>query len=145
MTIIKKDAYMEYKLDNAVGYLINVTAGKFKNKIYQVLSSYDITPEQWIVLTRLWEGDGKTQRQLAEETFKDQPNIARILRKMEYKGYIERGHDDKDRRITLVFITQKGIQLSKQLLPLVSEYQQQMLENLSADEISTLKALLRKI
>ena len=136
---------MEYKLDNAVGYLINVVAGKFKNKIYQVLSSYDITPEQWIVLTRLWEGDGKTQRQLAEETFKDEPNIARILSKMECKGYIERGSDVKDKRITLVFITQQGIQLSEQMLPLVSEYQKRMVENLSAEEISTLKIILRKI
>jgi DNA-binding MarR family transcriptional regulator len=136
---------MEYKLDNAVGYLINVVAGKFKNKIYQVLSSYDITPEQWIVLTRLWEGDGKTQRQLAEETFKDEPNIARILSKMECKGYIERASDGKDRRITIVSITPKGVQLSEQMLPLVIEYQKRMIENLSADEISTLKIILRKI
>lgn len=136
---------MEYKLDNAVGYLINVVAAKFKNKIYQVLSSYEITPEQWIVLTRLWEGDGKTQRQLAEETFKDEPNIARILSKMECKGYIERVSDVQDKRITLVFITQRGIQLSEQMLPLVSEYQKRMVENLSAEEISTLKIILRKI
>ncbi len=136
---------MEYKLDNAVGYLINVVAGKFKNKIYQVLAAYDITPEQWIVLTRLWEGDGKTQRQLAEETFKDEPNIARILSKMECKGYIERVSDVKDRRITLVFITPKGVQLSEQMLPLVIEYQKRMVENLSADEISALKIILRKI
>lgn len=136
---------MEYKLDNALGFLINVAAAKFKNKISQVLSSSDITSEQWLVLTRLWEGDGKTQRQLAEETFKDEPNIARILSKMECKGYIARGSDDKDRRITLVFITQKGIQLSKQTLPLVNEYQKRMVDNLSADEISTLKSILKKI
>ena len=136
---------MEYKFDNGVGYLIIVAAGKVKNKFYQVLSSYDITPEQWIILTRLRESDGKTQKQLAQETFKDEPNIARILRKMEAKGYIERGADDKDKRITLVFITQRGIQLFEQLIPLVSEHQKRTVKNLSADEISTLKTLLGKI
>ena len=135
---------MEYNLNDAVGYLINLVAGKFKNKIYQVLTPYDITPEQWLILTRLWQGDGKTQRQLAEETCKDEPNIARILSKIECKGYIERRPDAVDRRRTFVFITDRGIQLSEQLFPLVKAYQIRMLENLSADEILTLKILLRK-
>jgi DNA-binding MarR family transcriptional regulator len=31
------------------------------------------------VLNRLWEKDDVTQNELAERTFKDQPNIGRIL------------------------------------------------------------------
>ena len=40
---------------------------------------FDMTPEQWAVLNRLWEKDDVTQNDLAERTFKDQPNIGRIL------------------------------------------------------------------
>lgn len=136
---------MEYKFEYGVGYLIIVIAGKIKGKLFQLLSSYDITPEQWIVLTRLQECDGKTQKQLAQETFKDEPNMARILRKMETKGYVERSVDDKDKRIILVYITHKGLQLYEQLIPLVSEHQKQTVKNLSAKEFVTLKNLLGKL
>jgi len=40
---------------------------------------FDMTPEQWAVLNRLWEKDDVTQNDLTERNFKDQPNIGRIL------------------------------------------------------------------
>lgn len=136
---------MESKFDNGVGYSIIVIAGKLKNKFYQLLSAYNITPEQWIILTRLRDKDGKTQKQLALETFKDEANIARILRKMEDKGYLERRSNDKDKRISLVYITQEGVQLFDQLIPLVNKHQEGTVKKLSKDEISTLINLLEKL
>lgn len=136
---------MEYRLNDAIGYLISVVYGNFRNEIYHLLAPYEITPGQWVVLTRLVDGDGKTQKQLADETLKDEPNIGRILKHLERKGYIYRSQDAKDKRMTIVLITEKGRQFSEQLLPLVIDYPKRLLQGLSEDEILTLKSILEKL
>jgi DNA-binding MarR family transcriptional regulator len=136
---------MEYNLNDSLGYLLNIVRSKFKYEIYHILSPYGITPDQWTVLTQLSENDGKTQTQLADETFKDDPNIARILRKLENKGYILRSQDVKDKRIMIVFLSQQGKQLTEQLMPLMLDYQKKMEQHLSIAEILALKALLKKL
>ncbi|MBP2651329.1 MAG: transcriptional regulator [Firmicutes bacterium] len=136
---------MAYKLNDALGYLVNIVAGRYKNEIYSVLAPYDLTPEQWIVLNRLWEGDGKTQRELAIETFKDEPNIARILQKLECKAYVHRCADCKDRRIMLVYITETGKCVAEAALPVIFDYQKRMTKRLSDSEVLLLKGLLKKL
>ncbi|XXT25583.1 MarR family transcriptional regulator [Sorangium sp. So ce429] len=53
----------------------------------------EITPEQWMVLVRLWEQEGVTQMHLAERTFRDVPTMSRIVALMERDGLIERRQD----------------------------------------------------
>lgn len=136
---------MEYNLDESLGYLLNVVTGKFKHEIYRCLAPFDVTPGQWVVLTRLWEGDGKTQKQLAEETYKDEPNIARILRKLESKRYITRSPDAQDKRTSLVFLTEQGKELLPGLLSVVTQFQAHAEQYLSPKEVVIIKKLLVKL
>ena len=39
----------------------------------------EITPEQWMVLVRLWEQDDRTQTELGQATYQDRPTMSRIL------------------------------------------------------------------
>jgi len=44
-----------------------------KNNLLHKFKDYDITPEQWAVLNRLWVRNGISPKELAELTSKDQP------------------------------------------------------------------------
>ncbi|MDR3594214.1 MarR family transcriptional regulator [Clostridium sp.] len=135
-----------YELEDSLGYLLNIAAGISKNALYSVLSPYEITPEQFILLTKLnIGGDGKTQRQLAAESYKDEANITRILKKLELKGYAHKVSDIKDKRNNLVFITKEGHSLIETLRPLIIDYRKQMFKNLSEEEILTVEIILKKI
>ncbi len=136
---------MNFNLDNSVGYLINIVARKLKNELNHRFTSFDITPEQWAVLNRLWEKEGVTQKDLAERTFKDQPNIGRILDKLEKKGLIRRCADTEDRRVLIVFLTQEGQELKKELIPIAIEVLDLAQKDISEEEIKVLETVLKKI
>lgn len=135
-----------HKSENSLGYMLNIAAALNKNALYSVLAPYEITPEQFTLLTKLdVDGEGKTQRQLSQESYKDEANIARILKKLELKEYAKKVSDNKDKRNNLVFITPKGQKLIEMLHPLVNDYRKRMFKNLSEQEILTMETILKKI
>ncbi|WP_459477810.1 MarR family winged helix-turn-helix transcriptional regulator [Clostridium saccharoperbutylacetonicum] len=135
------------KFDNSLGYLLGIAAAINKNELYSVLAPYDITPEQFTLLTKLDidPSKGKTQRQLAHESYKDEANITRILKKLELKGYVQKIVDSKDKRNNFVFLTEEGQALLNLLQPLIIDYRKRMLKNLSEEEILTMKKMLKRI
>src|ERR671918_1689936 len=106
-----------FQLDNSYGYLINLAAQRLKYELHRTFQAhgYDITPEQWAVLNRLWEEDGLSQVELAERTFKDKPGTTRILNLLEKKVVVVRRPDEKDGRVLRVFLTKVGRDLRDKL------------------------------
>ena len=67
---------MKTKLDEYVGYNIFVVASLLKRQIFRILSkqNINITPDQWIVLSYIWENDGQTISELVKNSNKDFAN-----------------------------------------------------------------------
>lgn len=136
---------MEFKPDAPLGYVINKTALALKNELGRRFKPYDITVEQWRVLNRLWEKDGLTQKELAEQIFKDQPNTTRILDKLQNKGIIRREASPDDRRAFIINLTDEGRMLREQLLPIARRMGEDVFMGISEEEQQLLKVLLNKI
>src|SRR5215211_725745 len=136
-----------FKLDDSYGYLINLTAQRLKYALHQTFQAkgYDITPEQWAVLNRLWEQDGLSQVELAERTFKDKPGTTRILNLLGKKGIVLRRRDAEDGRVLHVFLTKVGKDLKEKLIPCAEEVLVKSGQNLSKEEVLQLKHILTKI
>ena len=136
-----------FKLDDSYGYLINLAAQRLKYALHQTFQAkgYDITPEQWAVLNRLWEHDGLSQVELAERTFKDKPGTTRILNLLEKKGIVLRRRDANDGRVIHIFLTKVGKDLKEKLIPCAEEVLVKSGENLTKEEIRQLKQTLHKI
>src|SRR5688500_15937751 len=137
----------DFKLDDSYGYLINLAAQRLKYELHQIFQArgYDITPEQWAVLNRLWEQDGLSQVELAERTFKDKPSTTRILNLLEQKGIVLRRRDAEDGRVIHVFLTKAGKDLKEKLIPCAEEVLVKSGQNLTKEEVSQFKQILRKI
>lgn len=88
---------------------------KFKdNDIY-------LTREQWSILAVLWKSDGCSQQTLAEATYRDKPSVTRLIDNLEKEGYVERRADKNDRRLNLIFLTQKGKDIEIPMMNIVNE------------------------
>jgi DNA-binding MarR family transcriptional regulator len=103
-------------LDDSIGFLMGVTYRKLSNLLHQRLKQYDITPEQWAVLSRVREQEGLIQKELAARSGKDKPTTTRILDALESKQLITKKPDTSDRRSLLVYITEKGNSLIEQTI-----------------------------
>jgi DNA-binding MarR family transcriptional regulator len=137
----------DFSLDDSYGYLINLAAQRLKYELHQTFQAkgYDITPEQWAVLNRLWEEDGLSQVELAERTFKDKPGTTRILNLLEKKRIVVRRLDENDRRILRVFLTKTGKELQDKLIPCAQEVLTKSGRSLTKQDIANLKYILNQI
>ncbi len=136
---------MKFNLDNSLGYILNRTNTKMKNKLLQKFKDYDITPEQWAILNRLWERDGISPKELAELTSKDQPTTVRIITKLENKGFVSRQVNSEDHRSFSIFLTIKGHEYKSILIPLAYETLDRATEGIDKNKIEVTKDVLNQI
>ena len=80
-----------------------------------------LTREQWSVLAVLWKNDGCSQQVIADETSRDKPSVTRLIDNLVKEGYVERRNDEKDRRLNLIFLTEKGKEIEASVLDSVNE------------------------
>src|SRR5882757_7385928 len=106
-------------LENALPFLLHGVSQRIRSVSYQAFNQHglEITPEQWIVLARLWQRDGRTVSELSESTLRDRPTMSRILDSMEAHGLLTRTVDEKDARTRIVQLTREGKALRKKLVP----------------------------
>lgn len=137
----------DFNLNDSYGYLINLAAQRLKYELHRTFQAkgYDITPEQWAVLNRLWEQDGLSQVELAERTFKDKPGTTRILTLLERKGIVLRRRDAEDGRVMHVFLTKAGKELKEKLIPCAEEVLAKSGQNLTKEEVMQFTRTLKKI
>ena len=128
------------------GIIVRI-AFRIKNEAQRVFKAEgcDVTPEQWGVLKILLETGGYSQRELSEKTFKDMPNITRILDILEKQGLAVRKRHEKDRRSFKIFLTGKGRKVEKKLLSIIISIEKKVNKNLSRSEIACIKKVLRTI
>lgn len=137
----------KFHIEETLAYTIGKTVQSTKNLLLREFKANDfnITPEQWSVLAKLYCEDGLYQKQIADCLLKDKPTVTRILDLLEKRNFIIRISDDKDRRKYKIYLTQQGKDLVQKLLPIAIELEARTKKNLSLEEIDTLKELLNKI
>jgi DNA-binding MarR family transcriptional regulator len=109
------------------------------------VASIDLTPEQWVILSKLQADGQMSQSDLASSSFKDKPTVSRILDLLVTKGYVERCPDGSDRRKFKIKITQQGIAEIAKATPVVDDSRVQGWKGLTEEEHQQLIILLDKI
>jgi DNA-binding MarR family transcriptional regulator len=134
-------------VDNAIGFWIHRVYQATRNEMFRLFREIgeDVTPEQWAVLIRLWEQDGRTQSELSDATFRDRPTMSRILDGMQERGYLERAVDARDSRVRIVTLTRRGRALQKKLVPVVQGLVERAVAGIADRDLVTTRATLRKM
>ena len=137
----------DFKLENSFGYLINLSAQRLKYELHQTFQErgYDVTPEQWVVLNRLWGQDGLSQVELAERTYKDKPSTTRILNLLEKKKLVTRRPDENDGRVLRVHLTGSGWEIREKLVSCADAVLQKASRDFTKEEVNQFKLLLNRL
>lgn len=136
---------MSFESDNSVAFLIAKTRNILKNEFEKELKPYGLTYAQRVILIRLCEKDGLTQKELARDTYFEQSNMTLMLDKLELKGLIVREPKENDRRAYLVRITPKGRELYESLVALGEGIIQKAFRGVSERQKDELSSLLQII
>ena len=144
MVYMKSDISSIDELPSFWIYRVHIQGAVSLRKAF-LAAGFDLTPEQWGVMTRLRDNEGMNQNQLAERTFKDRHNINRILNLLEKHGYIKRCPDKSDKRAHSIFLTKSGRMIQEKLTPIVLNNIQQRFNDLSPEDLSALRRILEHV
>lgn len=133
------------ELDQCINFVLTKTQQAVQQMFKSRLAPYGVTPGQYAVLKCLWDGDGKTAKQLADMLYLDGSTMTGILDRIESKGLIKKQVDPKDRRAIRVTLTSSGRDLEEPLTRVIDEANKTALANLANPESETLKVLLQKL
>lgn len=105
----------------------------------------DLTKEQMVILKKLHTEDGLNQNKLAFLTYRDKSSLARLLSKMETKGYIRRKQNTEDKRINEVFLTEEGSVIYEKTRPVIKEMIETMESGITEEEKQQIIKTLKKV
>lgn len=111
----------------------------------KVFSPMGITGAQVKYLLGVANDEGISQDMLAKKMMINKSNVARQLSALEENGYIRREQSAEDRRVMLVYTTDKGKAIVPQLREENGRWSEIVCEGLTKDEREQLAYLLDKL
>lgn len=120
------------------------TADAFRRRIVEVLKPHGISTTQYNVL-RILRGAGKDGLPcgaIAERMVTRDPDITRLLDRLNKMGFIERERGERDRRVVTTTIREAGLKLLKQLDKPMQELGTTLVRHLTKSQMQQLVELL---
>lgn len=127
--------------------LLQHVARGFVQELAVVLRPAGITPEQYHVLRVLRDAGsgGLACSAVAERSVNGDPDVTRLLDRLEKQGWATRARQSTDRRVVMASITAEGERLLEELEEPVTALHARQLEALSARELPALRKSLQKL
>ena len=109
------------------------------------INNHDLTLNEFSIMLRIRFQGIATQHDLVKLFKVSGAYIAKILSKFEDYGYIIRKEDPQNRRKKLVKLTDEGIKKTDELIDIIQRWEDKVTDNISEEELKTLKKILYKI
>ena len=114
------------------------------NRAYKpMLDSLGITYPQYLVLSTLWEEDGRTITAIADRLALEPSMITPLVKRLEAAGFVGRRRNPKDERQVLVRLTAKGKALSADTACLADTLLQR--SGMTADQLIALNGKIQSL
>lgn len=123
------------------------TADMMLRKFTQFIKQWGISPTQYNVL-RILRGagpEGLCCGEISDRMITHDPDITRLLDRIEKLGWIERARSTKDRRVVQAKISKKGLELLKQTDQPIEDFNQQASAHMSEKKLRDLIELLTQV
>lgn len=125
-----------------LGFLIHDAARLMRRRFEARGSEHGLSAAQWRLLVRLVKEQGVAQARLAELLEIEPISVSRLLDRMEEGGWIERRQDAADRRVRIIFPTDKSKAAFAQIKSVAGDVYEEAMAGLSQEErLATIQGL----
>lgn len=123
------------------------TAGELDQQLARALKPSGVTPAQYNVLRLLHHAGtaGLACGGLSEQLVRHDPDVTRLLDRLEARGLVERSRDTEDRRVVLARLTKAGRHLLETLGPSVAALHARQFQSLSREELRSFVRRLEQL
>ena len=131
------------KLENQLCFPLYACAKEVVRRYRPLLDELGITYTQYITMMVLWEHRSMSVKDIGETVCLDSGTLTPLLKKLEEKGFVERGRSPDDERVLTVTVTEKGMGLRDRALSVPGAIASCI--PLSAEDAVTLARILRDL
>jgi DNA-binding MarR family transcriptional regulator len=120
------------------------TSDQLRWRLSEMLKEHGLSPTQYNAL-RILRGardEGRACSEIAERMINRDPDITRLVDRLERRGLVARSREDRDRRVITTRITPAGVELLESLDRPVADFNRKMLGSLGEPRLRTLLQLL---
>jgi len=111
----------------------------------QRLQGSGITRIQWIALYYIQDHEKISQRQLAHLMNISDSSAGRLLDRLQRDGHVRRVPSKKDRRVTLIELTEEGKEVIEEFLPIGTEFQDKLMTGIEEREMEIFQSVLERM
>lgn len=131
-------------LEQTVFLQLQKTADDLMAEFAELIKPQDLSPEQYNVLRILRAaGDaGLATGKITERMLTREPDMTRLLDRLEKRNLIRRDRDASDRRVVRAIISADGLKLLASLDETILALHNKQLKHLDRDKLKTLSELL---
>ncbi len=123
---------------------LELTADRLQWRFSEMLKPHGLSPTQYNAL-RILRGakdEGRSCSEIAERMVNRDPDITRLVDRLEHRGLVVRSREGRDRRVITTRITRAGLELLEALDRPVEEFNRSMLSHLGEPQLRGLIKLL---
>ncbi|AOK03415.1 MarR family transcriptional regulator [Burkholderia sp. AU19243] len=132
------------ELETSLGYYLTKARQALVERMDRALEPLDLTAQQIGVILLLSRGYARTPFELSRKMSYDSGSMTRMLDRLERKGLVARSRSEQDRRVIELTLTERGADAARALPSLIATALNAQLAGFSADELTTLTALLQR-
>jgi len=133
------------KAEMNLGGLLGKSSRLMSNALDEKLKNMGVTAQQWILLAELSHVSGRNQTELADALLKNKASVGSLIDYLEKKNCIARKTSPKDRRETIIELTQTGRALYQQAQPMALEVISRATGGIQPDDLASAQTVLQKI
>lgn len=122
-------------------------ATRLMNEFSALLKPADLSLSQYNVL-RILRGagpEGATCGQVIERLIQRDPDVTRLIDRLERRGLTDRSRDPKDRRVVRTRITEAGLELLASLDDVINDMHHRHVGHLSDRKLGDLRKLIEEV
>lgn len=112
---------------------------------HSFLEKTGVYPGQPPLLFALYYKNGQSQKELAKKMRIQPATMTVMIKRMEKTNFIERKQDDKDQRVSRIYITEKGKNVCEQLIVISKGIEEECFQNFTQEEKMLLRRLLMQM
>lgn len=130
--------------DSILNLYLRVHKELVKN-LKQSVEPYEFNRGELPILVKLIKGgDGVSQKEIRESLPISKSTTSKTVDNLVRKGYLRKERDSEDRRVTLIYLTDKGREIEDVIKDVEKRAGKRMLENFSEEERDRLAMYLER-
>lgn len=134
-----------HKLEDSLGFQVNMTANAMKKRFNTFLKPYGLTSEQYVIMRSVQENPDISPTQLSEITYKDKTTITRMIDTLVKNDMLIRIPRKDDRRAYEIRWSIKSENIMNEILPLAEGVLKKLRSQFDADELNTFLRILETL